>query len=184
MLLGLGIMSLLFNLCRHTSLYKEDRFFGKLQLFSSAIFWMGHGMNDAKKTMGINAVILFSNGFLDSFTIPLWVEVVCYTVIGLGTMAGGWRIVKTMGTRITKLRTMGGFSAEAAAAGAIIGASLGGIPVSTTHTVTGAIVGVGATHRLTAVHWGVAGTIVWAWVLTIPLSALISALIYTLLILF
>ena len=102
-------------------------------------------------------------------------------MIALGTMAGGWRIVKTMGTKITKLRPMGGFCAEAAAAGAIIGASLAGIPVSTTHTITGAIVGVGATHRIRAVHWGVAGTIVWAWVLTIPLTALISAAIYTLL---
>jgi len=141
---------------------------------------MGHGMNDAQKTMGIIAMVLFGRGLLGPvFHIPLWTEILCYTVIALGTMAGGWRIVKTMGTRITKLRPIGGFCAETAAAGAIIGASLAGIPVSTTHTITGAIVGVGATHRLTAVRWGVAGTIVWAWVLTIPLSSLISAAIYT-----
>jgi PiT family inorganic phosphate transporter len=136
-------------------------------------------MNDAQKTMGIIAMILFSRGLLgDTFYIPVWVVVSCYTMIALGTMAGGWRIVKTMGTKITKLQPMGGFCAEGAAAVAIIGASLGGIPVSTTHTITGAIVGVGATKRWTAVRWGVAGTIIWAWVLTIPLSALISAVAY------
>jgi PiT family inorganic phosphate transporter len=185
MALGLGLMTLVMNLCRHSTVYRTDRIFRKLQLLSAAIFSMGHGMNDAQKTMAIIALILYSRGLLGPvFRIPLWTEILCYTVIALGTMAGGWRIVKTMGTKITKLRTMGGFCAETAAAAAIIGASLGGIPVSTTHTITGAIVGVGATHRLTAVHWGVAGTIVWAWVLTIPLSALISALIYELLILF
>ncbi|MDA8125071.1 MAG: inorganic phosphate transporter [Deltaproteobacteria bacterium] len=185
MALGLGLMTLVTNLCRHSTVYRADRVFRKLQLLSAAIFSMGHGMNDAQKTMGIIALVLYSRGMLGPvFHIPAWTEITCYTVIGLGTMAGGWRIVKTMGTKITKLRPMGGFSAETAAALAIIGASLGGIPVSTTHTITGAIVGVGATHRLTAVHWGVAGTIVWAWVLTIPLSALISALIYHLLILF
>ena len=141
-------------------------------------------MNDAQKTMGIIALVLFRPGACcgRSFHIPLWVDnPLLPRCIALGTMAGGWRIVKTMGTEITKLRPMGGFCAETAAAGAIIGASLAGIPVSTTHTITGAIVGVGATHRLTAVRWGVAGTIVWAWVLTIPLSALISAAIYALL---
>jgi PiT family inorganic phosphate transporter len=185
MALGLILMTLVMNLCRNSTVYKADRIFRKLQLFSAAIFSMGHGMNDAQKTMGIIAMILYSRGLLGPvFHIPTWTEILCYTVIALGTMAGGWRIVKTMGTRITKLRPMGGFCAETAAAGAIIGASLGGIPVSTTHTITGAIVGVGATHRVTAVRWGVAGSIVWAWVLTIPLCAAIAAAIYGLLILF
>ena len=182
MVLGFVFMVTVLNLCRNSTVYRADRIFRRLQLLSAAVFSMGHGMNDAQKTMGIIAMVLFSRGISGPvFHIPLWVEIACYTVIALGTMAGGWRIVKTMGTKITKLRPMGGFCAEAAAAGAIIGASLAGIPVSTTHTITGAIVGVGATHRITAVRWGVAGTIVWAWVLTIPLTALISAAIYTLL---
>jgi PiT family inorganic phosphate transporter len=182
LLLGLGLMVLVLNLCRRSTVYRTDLIFRKLQLFSAALFSMGHGMNDAQKTMGIIAMVLFGRGLLGPvFHIPFWTEFLCYTVIALGTMMGGWRIVKTMGTRITKLRPMGGFCAETAAAGAIIGASLAGIPVSTTHTITGAIVGVGATHRLTAVRWGVAGSIVWAWVLTIPISALISGTFYALL---
>jgi PiT family inorganic phosphate transporter len=185
MALGFLFMVIVMNLSRKSTIHKTDKLFRKLQLFSAAVFSMGHGMNDAQKTMGIIAMVLFSHGMLGShFHIPTWVEIVCYLVIAAGTLMGGWRIVKTMGTKITKLRPIGGFCAEAAAAGAIIGASLGGIPVSTTHTITGAIVGVGATHRLSAVRWGVAGTIVWAWVLTIPLSALMSAAIYSLLILF
>jgi PiT family inorganic phosphate transporter len=136
-------------------------------------------MNDAQKTMGIIAVVLFSSGYLGpSFHIPFWIVITCHFVIAMGTMAGGWRIVKTMGTKITKLQPMGGFCAETAAAISIIGASVAGIPVSTTHTITGAIVGVGATKRLTAVRWGVAGRIVWAWILTIPMSALMSAVLY------
>ena len=182
MALGLVFMVTVLNLCRNSTVYRADRIFRRLQLLSSAVFSMGHGMNDAQKTMGIIAMVLFGRGISGPvFHIPLWVEIVCYTTIAMGTMAGGWRIVKTMGTKITKIRPMGGFCAESAAAVAIIGASLAGIPVSTTHTITGAIVGVGATHRITAVRWGVAGTIVWAWVLTIPLTALISAAIYTLL---
>jgi PiT family inorganic phosphate transporter len=140
---------------------------------------MGHGTNDAQKTMGIIAIILYSNGLLGpTFYIPFWVVIACYSVIALGIMSGGWRIVKTMGTKITKLRPIDGFCAETAAAIAIIGASYAGIPVSTTHTITGAIVGVGSTKRLTAVRWGVAGNIIWAWILTIPMSALISAFFY------
>ena len=182
MVLGFAFMVIVLNLCRNSTVYRADRIFRRLQLLSAAVFSMGHGMNDAQKTMGIIAMVLFGRGISGPvFHIPLWVEIACYTVIALGTMEGGWRIVKTMGTKITKLRPMGGFCAEAAAAGAIIGASLAGIPVSTTHTITGAIVGIGAAHRVTAVRWGVAGTIVWAWVLTIPLTALISAAIYTLL---
>jgi PiT family inorganic phosphate transporter len=153
--------------------------FRKLQLFSAAVFSISHGMNDAQKTMGIIAVVLFSGGYLGpNFYIPYWVEFLCYLVIALGTMSGGWRIVKTMGTKITKLQPMGGFCAETAAAISIIGASVAGIPVSTTHTITGAIMGVGATKRLTAVRWGIAGNIIWAWVLTIPISGVIAAAIY------
>ena len=177
--LGLALMIIVLNLSKNSNVARSQKLFKKMQLFSAAVYSLGHGMNDAQKTMGIIAMVLFSGGLLgDTFYIPVWVIVSCYTMISLGTMAGGWRIVKTMGTKITKLQPMGGFCAEGAAAVAIIGASLAGIPVSTTHTITGAIVGVGATKRLTAVRWGVAGTIIWAWVLTIPLSALMSAIIY------
>ena len=177
--LGLALMIIVLNLSKNSNVARSQKLFKKMQLFSAAVYSLGHGMNDAQKTMGIIAMVLFSRGLLgDTFYIPVWVIVSCYTMISLGTMAGGWRIVKTMGTKITKLQPMGGFCAEGAAAVAIIGASLAGIPVSTTHTITGAIVGVGATKRLTAVRWGVAGTIIWAWVLTIPLSALMSAIIY------
>jgi PiT family inorganic phosphate transporter len=161
------------------------KLFRKLQLCSSAINSLGHGMNDAQKTMGIIAIILYSKGLIGPvFHIPFWVVFSCYTVIAMGTLSGGWRIVKTMGTKITKLQPIGGFCAETAAAISIIGASLGGIPVSTTHTIAGAIMGVGATKRLTAVRWGVAGTIVWAWVLTIPITAVVSALVYSLSVVF
>jgi PiT family inorganic phosphate transporter len=176
LLLGLFIMILSLNFTRYTTVAGADRIFRRFQLLSAATFSVSHGMNDAQKTMGIIAVVLFKNGYLGStFYIPYWVEFACYLVIALGTMSGGWRIVKTMGTKITKLQPMGGFCAETAAAISIIGASVAGIPVSTTHTITGAIMGVGATKRLTAVRWGVAGNIIWAWVLTVPISALISA---------
>lgn len=176
LILGLGMMILVLNINRDSNVSKTDKLFRKLQLVSCAIYSMGHGTNDAQKTMGIIAIILYSHGLLGkTFYIPLWVIIACYTVIALGIMSGGWRIVKTMGTKITKLQPMGGFCAETAAAISIIGASIAGIPVSTTHTITGAIVGVGSTRRLTAVRWGVAGNIVWAWILTIPMAALISA---------
>ncbi|MFZ3114887.1 MAG: inorganic phosphate transporter [Syntrophales bacterium] len=179
MALGLLLMVLTLNLSRYSNVAKADKLFRKLQLFSAAMYSLGHGMNDAQKTMGIIAMILFSRGYLGTtFHIPFWIVLLCHAVIALGTMCGGWRIVKTMGTKITKLRPMGGFCAESAAALAIIGASFAGIPVSTTHTITGAIMGVGTTHRLTAVRWGVAGAILWAWLLTIPVSALISATLY------
>jgi PiT family inorganic phosphate transporter len=179
LILGLALMILVLNLSRNSNVTRSQKIFRKLQLLSCAVYSMGHGTNDAQKTMGIIAIILYSKGLLGShFYIPVWVIITCYTVIALGIMSGGWRIVKTMGTKITKLQPMGGFCAETAAAIAIIGASLGGIPVSTTHTITGAIVGVGATKRWTAVRWGVAGTIIWAWVLTIPMTALMSAVLY------
>jgi PiT family inorganic phosphate transporter len=179
LILGLGLMIFVLNLSRHSSVTTADWLFRRLQVLSAASYSLSHGMNDAQKTMGIIAVVLFSSGYLGpTFHIPLWIVISCHFVIAMGTMAGGWRIVKTMGTKITKLQPMGGFCAETAAAISIIGASMAGIPVSTTHTITGAIVGVGATKRLTAVRWGVAGTIVWAWILTIPVSALISAGLY------
>jgi PiT family inorganic phosphate transporter len=179
MILGLALMILVLNLSRRSNPSKLDHIFRKLQLFSAATYSLGHGMNDAQKTMGIIAMVLFGKGLLGpTFYIPFWVVFLCYFVIAMGTVSGGWRIVKTMGTRITKLRPMGGFCAETAAAISIIGASLAGIPVSTTHTITGAIVGVGSTIRLTAVRWGIAGNIIWAWILTIPVSSFISALLY------
>jgi PiT family inorganic phosphate transporter len=177
--LGFFYMVVVLHATRGVSVKRADNLFRRLQLFSSAIHSMGHGMNDAQKTMGVIAITLFSAGFLGPvFTIPYWIIMVCYVTIALGTLAGGWRIVKTMGTKITKLQPMGGFCAETAAASSLIGASLFGIPVSTTHTIAGAIMGVGSTRRFTAVRWAVAGTILWAWVLTIPASALISAATY------
>jgi inorganic phosphate transporter, PiT family len=177
--LGLLLMVLVLNLSRNSNVMIADKLFRRLQLVSAAIYSLGHGMNDAQKTMGIIAMILFNKGLLGkTFYIPFWIVILCYAVIAMGTMMGGWRIVKTMGTKITKLQPMGGFCAESAAAIAIIGASLAGIPVSTTHTITGAIMGVGATKRLTAVRWGVAGDILWAWLLTIPISASLAAIIY------
>ncbi|OGP67965.1 MAG: inorganic phosphate transporter [Deltaproteobacteria bacterium RBG_16_44_11] len=179
MVLGFTFMVLAMNLSRYSNIAKSDKVFRKLQLLSAAVYSLGHGMNDAQKTMGIIAMALFSKGLLgNTFYIPFWLIITCHAAIALGTMFGGWRIVKTMGTRITKLQPIGGFSAETAAACSIIGASIAGIPVSTTHTITGAIVGVGATKRLSAVRWGVAGNIIWAWLLTIPVSAAISAIIY------
>jgi PiT family inorganic phosphate transporter len=175
-------MALVMNVYRQGSVSKAGNFFRRSQLFSAAIYSLSYGMNDAQKTIGIIAMVLFSSGFLGShFYIPYWTIILCYLVIALGTISGGWRIVKTMGMGITKLEPMGGFCAQTAAAISIIGASLGGIPVSTTHTITGAIVGVGTTKRLTAVRWGIAGKIIWTWVLTLPVSAAISACIYLLL---
>ncbi len=179
LMLGFIFMVISMNFSRYSNIAKTDRLFRKLQLFSAAVYSLGHGMNDAQKTMGIIAMALFSQGLIgDTFHIPVWVIILCYTMISLGTMFGGWRIVKTMGTKITKLQPIGGFSAETAAACSIIGASVAGIPVSTTHTITGAIVGVGSSKRLSAVRWGVAGNIIWAWLLTIPLSALIASALY------
>src|SRR5262245_48742043 len=156
---------------------RVDGLFRRLQLVSAASYSLGHGTNDAQKTMGIIAILLFSSGYLGpEFYVPIWVILSAHAAIALGTFAGGWRIVKTMGMRLTKLRPVGGFCAETAGAVMLLGTVIGGIPVSTTHTITGSIVGVGATQRLSAVRWGIAGRIVWAWILTIPLSAIISAL--------
>ncbi|HZI18931.1 MAG TPA: inorganic phosphate transporter [Pyrinomonadaceae bacterium] len=181
-LLGFLIMVSTMWLFRRWSPHRVDKVFRKGQLVSAALFSLGHGGNDAQKTMGIIAGVLVASNINPDATsnIPMWVVLVCHAAIGLGTLSGGWRIVHTMGSRITKLKPVGGFSAETAAAASIIAVTIGGIPVSTTHTITGAIVGVGATRRLSAVKWGVAGRIVWAWVLTIPLSALIAALSFAL----
>jgi PiT family inorganic phosphate transporter len=149
-----------------------------LQLVSAALFSLGHGTNDAQKTMGIIAGVLFTAGYLNSFYIPFWVVLLAHAAIGLGTLSGGWRIVRTMGQKITALRPVGGFCAETAGAISIIGAAVGGIPVSTTHTITGAIIGVGATRRITAVKWGVTRRIIWAWIITIPAAASIAAISY------
>jgi len=180
--LGFVFMTIVLNLNRNSNVAQANWWFRKLQLFSAAVYSLGHGLNDAQKTMGIITIVLYSHGFIGPiFHVPLWVILLCHAFIALGTMAGGWRIVKTMGQKITKLRPMGGFCAETAAAGSIIGASYAGIPVSTTHTITGAIMGVGSTHRLTAVRWGVARSILWAWILTIPMSALFAGSTYLIL---
>ena len=158
-----------------------DKLFRRVQLASAAAFSFGHGLNDAQKTMGIIAVLLFSAGYLPSLEIPFWIILLCHAAIGLGTLAGGWRIVRTMGLRITALKPVGGSCAEFAGAVTLFGASWAGIPVSTTHTITGAIMGVGSVRRLSAVRWGVARTIVTAWVLTIPASAIVAAVCWWLL---
>ena len=195
MLMGFLLMVIVFNVFRDASNSGTTKYFRVAQMTSSALLSIAHGGNDAQKTMGIVVGLLvasqalFANetGFLRHFhttsltVIPLWVELAAYTMISLGTLFGGWRIVHTMGTRITKLRPVGGFCAETAGAIIILTATRFGIPVSTTHTITGAIVGVGATTRLNAVRWGLAGRIVWAWVITIPAAALVAALSYKLL---
>src|ERR1044071_9043003 len=168
---------------RRASPRRVDAFFRKMQLVSAAGFSLMHGANDAQKTMGIISGALVTAGYLKlnaagKMPIPWWVILIAYTAIGLGTLSGGWRIIKTMGTKITKLQPIGGFSAETGAALAIYIATQLGVGISTTHTITGAIVGVGSTKRLSAVRWGVAGQIVWAWVLTIPASAAIGAIAY------
>ena len=180
-LLGLGVgfllMASVHRIFHRVSPGQVDGLFRRLQLLSAAAYSLGHGTNDAQKTMGIIAILLYSAGYLGpQFYVPVWVILAAHAAIGLGTLAGGWRIVKTMGMRLTKLQPVGGFCAEAAAALMLIGTAVGGIPVSTTHTVAGSIMGVGATHRLSAVRWGVAVRIVWAWILTMPLSALIAGL--------
>jgi len=159
---------------------RVDRVFRKVQLASAAAFSFGHGMNDAQKTMGIIFALLLSTGHLSGDHIPFWIVLLCFSAIGLGTLSGGWRIVRTMSMRITPLKPIGGSCAELAGAVTLVGASLGGIPVSTTHTITGAIMGVGASRSLSSVRWGVARSIVVAWVLTIPASALVAGLTWKL----
>jgi PiT family inorganic phosphate transporter len=192
MVLGLGLTVALSWALRKQSPGPMDKLFRRLQLISAALYSLSHGANDAQKTMGIvvgllvatQALFIDQTGLMrhlyvpNADSIPLWVEMAAYSAIALGTAMGGWRIVKTMGTRITKLRPFGGFCAETAGGISVLIASGLGVPVSTTHTITGAIVGVGSANRLSAVRWGVAGTIVWAWILTIPMSAAIAGLTY------
>jgi PiT family inorganic phosphate transporter len=178
MSLGLFLSIAVHWIFRRWSPSRVDRFFRRGQLVSAAFYSLGHGGNDAQKTMGIITGLLVASGYLEKFEVPLWVILISHAAIALGTLFGGWRIVKTMGSKITKLQPMGGFCAESAGALTIVGATLGGIPVSTTHTITGAIMGVGATRRLSAVKWGVAGRIIWAWILTIPVAALVAAAAY------
>jgi PiT family inorganic phosphate transporter len=178
MVLAFALMVSVTWLFRRWNPSRIDKLFRQLQLLSAAFYSLGHGGNDAQKTMGIITGLLVASGHLATFEVPLWVILISHAAIAFGTMFGGWRIVKTMGSRITKLQPFGGFCAEASGALTLVGATLSGIPVSTTHTITGAIVGVGATKRLSAVKWGVAGRIVWAWVLTIPLAAAMSAASY------
>ncbi|HOD13998.1 MAG TPA: inorganic phosphate transporter [Spirochaetota bacterium] len=179
LVLGLLLGTIVYRLVRRMAPTQVDQFFRKGQLVSAALVSLGHGGNDAQKTMGIIAGLLFSTGILGgTFYVPVWVVLSCQAAIALGTMFGGWRIVKTMGQRVTKLRPVDGFCAESAAAVTLSLSSWFGIPVSTTHTITGSIMGVGTLRRFTAVRWGVAGQIVWAWILTIPFSAIISAIIY------
>ena len=178
--LGSLMMVIVSHLLRRTPPSRVDRWFRRLQLLSASAYSLGHGGNDAQKTIGIIWMLLIATGYLDATTKqpPMWVELSCYTAIALGTMFGGWRIVKTMGQKITKLKPVHGFCAETGGAITLFIASALGIPVSTTHTITGAIVGVGSTQRASAVRWGVAGNIVWAWIFTIPASAFVAAIAY------
>jgi PiT family inorganic phosphate transporter len=180
-LLGFGFMVAILWMFRDVAPFRVDRWFRRLQLVSAAAYSLGHGANDAQKTMGIMAGALLAGGFIGEFYIPFWVEIAAYSAISLGTLSGGWRIIHTMGSKITRLQPVGGFAAETAGAVSLFTATSMGVPVSTTHTITGAIVGVGATRRLSAVRWGIAGQIVWAWILTIPASALIAAAAFYLL---
>jgi len=181
MVLGLLLMTSIHWIFRWMPPSRVDRWFRRLQLVSAGFFSLNHGANDAQKTMGIIAGLLFTGGYIERFYIPFWVVLMAHTAIGLGTLAGGWRIIHTMGSKITKLQPVGGFAAETSAALSILLATQTGVPVSTTHAITGAIVGVGATRRLSAVRWGVAGQIVWAWVLTIPAAFAIGGGTYLLL---
>jgi inorganic phosphate transporter, PiT family len=179
LLLGLVFGSVVYRMCRNKAPSQVNHIFKKGQLFSAALYSLGHGGNDAQKTMGIIAGLLFSSGMLgNQFYVPFWVVICCNGAIAMGTMFGGWRIVKTMGQKVAKLKPVDGFCAESGAAASLFLASTLGIPVSTTHTITGSIMGVGSLRRLTAVRWGVAGKILWAWILTIPCAAAISSFIY------
>jgi PiT family inorganic phosphate transporter len=177
---GLIVMTAIFWIFKGTTPTRVDRWFRRMQLLSAAAFSLMHGGNDAQKTMGIITGALVAGNVIPKFVVPGWVEVLSYSAIGLGTLSGGWRIIKTMGSKITRLQPVSGFAAETGAAVAIFTATQLGVGISTTHTITGAIVGVGAARRVSAVRWGIAGQILWAWLLTIPMSALIGAICYEL----
>jgi PiT family inorganic phosphate transporter len=178
--LGSLLMVAVAWICRRSSPLRVDNWFRRLQLASAGMYSLGHGGNDAQKTIGIIWMLLIATGYTSSTDAlpPTWVIWICYLAIGLGTLFGGWRIVKTMGQKITKLKPVGGFCAEAGGAMTLFLATAMGVPVSTTHTITGAIVGVGSVRRASAVRWGVAGNIVWAWIFTIPASAFVAAIFY------
>jgi PiT family inorganic phosphate transporter len=177
--LGVILMITVTWIFRRFTVQKVDRVFRIGQLVSSAAFSLGHGTNDAQKTMGIIAILLFTAGYLgDTFYVPFWVIISAHISIGLGTLVGGWRVIKTMGMKLTQLRPVGGFCAETAGAVVLLGTAFAGIPVSTTHTIAGSIMGVGSIKRVTAVKWGVAGRIIWAWILTIPMSGLTAGIFY------
>ena len=179
MVVSLIITLLIVNISRNANPYRADSWFRRLQLVSSALFSLGHGSNDAQKVLGLIAAAMVANGNLDSVkNVPDWVPLACFTAIAIGTMSGGWKIVKTMGTRITKVTPLEGVAAETAGAATLFLTEHLAIPVSTTHTITGAIMGVGATKRLSAVRWGVTINLLWAWILTIPVSALLAAIVY------
>ncbi len=178
-MLALLLVLIVSWVCLRQTPFAVDRSFRGLQFISASLYSLGHGGNDAQKTMGIIAVLLFSQGYLgDKFYVPFWVVITCQSAMALGTLFGGWRIVHTMGSKITKLNPMQGFCAETGGAITLFAATWLGIPVSTTHTITGAIIGVGAARRVSAVRWGLAGNILIAWVVTLPAAALISALFY------
>jgi PiT family inorganic phosphate transporter len=176
MLIGFVLMAGLMWIFHGRSSTKVNNLFRKLQLISAALYSLGHGTNDAQKTMGVITSLLVTGGFLTTFEVPWWVIISCYFAIAMGTLFGGWRIVKTMGQKVTKLKPSGGFCAETAGGITLLITAFSGIAVSTTHTITGAIMGVGATKRVTAVRWGLAGKIVLAWILTIPCAAIVAAL--------
>ncbi|MET0242310.1 MAG: inorganic phosphate transporter [Flavitalea sp.] len=179
MIVSLIITLIILNVCRRANPYQADKWFRRLQLVSSALFSLGHGSNDAQKVLGLIGAAMVANGSLDDVkNVPDWVPIACFSAIALGTMSGGWKIVKTMGSRITKVTPLEGVAAETAGAFTLFFAEHLAIPVSTTHTVTGAIMGVGATKRLSAVRWGVTINLLWAWILTIPVSALLAAVVY------
>jgi PiT family inorganic phosphate transporter len=181
LVLGFLLMVAILWIFHRAAPSRVDRVFRRLQLLSAAAYSLGHGANDAQKTMGIITGVLFAGGYISTFHVPLWVVLAAHAAIALGTLSGGWRIIHTMGSKITRLQPVGGFAAETAGAVSLFTATALGVPVSTTHTITGAIVGVGATRRLSAVRWGIAGRIVWAWILTIPASGFIAALVYEIL---
>ena len=173
------LMALIIKIFRKQNATYANRYFKRLQLLSAAAYSLSHGGNDAQKTMGIVAVLLFSSGYLGSeFYVPFWVAMMAHLAIALGTLAGGWRIIHTMGGKITKLDPMHGFGAETAGAAVIIGSTFFGIPVSTTHVIAGSIMGVGATRRLSAVRWGLARRIMWTWIITIPAASGMAAMLY------
>src|SRR5215216_6105733 len=175
--LGAALLLLISWLFRRSTPSRVDRLFRRLQLISSSMYSLGHGGNDAQKTIGIIWMLLVAAGYTGSADpVPIWVVVACYVTIGMGTLFGGWRIVRTMGQRITKIRPVGGFCAELSGSAALFLATALGIPVSTTHTITGSIVGVGSVQNISAVRWGVAGNLLWAWILTIPCSAFVAGL--------